>query len=169
MRSDDVTLRAWQVADVDALLRYANNRRIWLNLRDRFPHPYTRADADQWIEHSAKDHPVTQFAIDLAGEAIGGIGFERLPDVHRMTAEIGCWIGEPFWGKGVATTAVIEASEYGFATLELARIQAAVFEWNGASMRVLEKAGFVLEGRLRRSVLKDGRLIDSFIYARVRG
>ena len=88
--------------------------------------------------------------------------------MHRLGAEIGYWVGEPFWGKGIATAAAIRATEYGFATLGLVRIQAMVFEWNTASARVLEKAGYVLEGRMRRSIIKDGRIADSLLYARIR-
>jgi RimJ/RimL family protein N-acetyltransferase len=169
MQNDGVNLRPWRMTDVETLVRYANNRKIWLNLRDRFPHPYTRADASEWVTHCAGETgPQTQFAIDMTGEAIGGIGFERFGDVHRMSAEIGYWLGEPFWRKGIATFTLITASDYGFAKLGLERLQATVFEWNAASMLVLEKAGYVREGRLRRSIIKDGQLIDSIIYARFR-
>lgn len=165
----DIALREWRHTDIASIVRYANNRKIWLNLRDRFPHPYLESDALAWVaacRSQAGAH--TQFAIDLGGEAIGGIGLERLTDVHRMTAEIGYWIGEPFWGAGIATAAVRLATDYGFATLGLERIQAMVFEWNAPSARVLEKSGYVLEGRLRRGILKDARLADSLLYARIR-
>jgi ribosomal-protein-alanine N-acetyltransferase len=164
-----VKLRRWRIEDLDALAGYANNRKIWMNLRDRFPHPYTRVDAEAWIRLClVEEEPALQFAIDLADEAVGGIGFERLTDVHRLTAEIGYWIGEPFWGRGIASAAVAEATAYGFVRLGLERIQAAVFAENRASVRVLEKSGFTCEGCLRRSVLKDARILDSFLYARVR-
>jgi RimJ/RimL family protein N-acetyltransferase len=165
----NITLRKWRRSDIPSLARYANNRKIWLNLRDRFPHPYTESDAHIWVAVcTAHRGAAVQFAIDRGGEAIGGIGFEPLTDVHRHTAEIGYWIAEPFWGAGIATAAVRFATDYGFAALSLERIQATVFEWNAASVRVLEKAGYILEGRLRRSILKDGRLADSLMYARIR-
>jgi RimJ/RimL family protein N-acetyltransferase len=162
-------LRPWRQADIQAMVLCANNRKIWLNLRDRFPHPYTREDAQQWIALRAGDQgSPSQFAIEFEGAAIGGIGLEFFPDVYRFTAEIGYWLGEPFWGRGFATAAVKAISAYAFATFGLRRLQATVFEWNPASARVLEKAGYRLEGRLRDSIVKEGRTGDSLLYARLR-
>jgi len=159
-------LRPWCDGDVDALAGHANSRAVWLNLRDRFPHPYTRQDAGAWIAHCKAQHePVLQFAIDLDGQAIGGIGLETFGDVHRNTAEIGYWLGEPFWGRGIATAALREATAYAFASLPFQRLQAMVFGWNLRSARVLEKAGYTLEGRLRKSIFKDGRVTDALLYA----
>lgn len=167
--AEQIRLRRWVQADAEALARLADNREIWLNLRDRFPHPYTRADADGWIAHcEAETGKPTQFAIDLDGVAIGGIGVEIKSDVHRLTAEIGYWIGEPYWGQGIASAAVVEMTRYAFAEFPLERLEALVFEWNPASRRVLEKAGFVLEGRLAWCIVKDGRIGDEFLYARLR-
>ncbi|HZO81085.1 MAG TPA: GNAT family N-acetyltransferase [Candidatus Binataceae bacterium] len=162
-------LRPWRRSDARALVRYANNRKIWLNLRDRFPHPYTEADARAWLDLRAADigNPAN-FAIEFDGEAIGAIGLEFLADVHRLTAEIGYWLGEPLWGRGFATLAVRAVTRYSFETFELRRIQAAVFEWNPASARVLEKAGYVCEGRLRDYVVKDSRVGDALLYAKLR-
>lgn len=162
-------LRPWDDNDLEALVRYADNRNIWINLRDRFPHPYTRTDGQAWIAHcQALQPPVANFAIDLNGRAIGGIGLETFGDVHRITAEVGYWVGEPFWGRGIATAALKQLSDYAFATFPLQRLQATVFGWNPASTRVLEKAGYVLEGRMRQSIIKDGRLGDLMLYARLR-
>lgn len=158
-------IRSWKRSDETALVRQANNRHIWINLRDRFPHPYRRADARAWLAHVAGHRPETNFAIDVGGEAAGGIGFHLQEDVHRRSAEIGYWLGEPFWGKGIATQAVRALTAHAFRAHDLTRIFAFVFEWNPASARVLEKAGFVKEGRLRASVTKDGRTIDQFLYA----
>jgi ribosomal-protein-alanine N-acetyltransferase len=168
--AEPIILRAWRHSDIPSLIRYANNRKIWLNLRDVFPHPYTRAEAEKWIAicHSNKGL-TTHFAIELQGEAIGGIGCRLLDDVNCKTAEVGYWLGEPFWGRGIATTALKQTTDYAFRIFPLERVQATVFEWNPASARVLEKAGFVLEGRLRRSIFKDGRFGDSLLYARIRG
>jgi [ribosomal protein S5]-alanine N-acetyltransferase len=166
--SDEIALRRWLTSDVDALVCYANNRNVWLSLRDRFPYPYSESDARAWLALCSKQSdPISQFAIEFGGSAIGGIGFEAMSDVHRFTAEIGYWLGEPFWGRGIATVAVERATTYGFATLGLERIEAHVFGTNLASSRVLEKAGYSFEGRLRRRVFKDGRLLDSYLYARV--
>lgn len=167
--ADNITLRRWRSSDIDALVRYANNRKIWLNLRDRFSHPYTCSDAKSWITFcESQGTPALNFAIDLNGEAIGGIGFERLADVHRMTVEVGYWIGEPFWGRGIATAALVQAVDYAFESLNIERIQAMVFTGNSASTRVLEKNGFEFEGRLKRYVLKDGHFLDALMYARLR-
>ena len=162
------TLRSWQPGDVEAIVRYADDRRVWLNLRDRFPHPYTPADAERWIRAATSASPETQFAIAVGAEAVGGIGLELQTDVCRGTAEIGYWLGAAYWGRGIATEAVRAATAYGFAALDLRRIFAGVFAWNPSSRRVLEKAGYSLEGRLRQAVIKDGRVLDSFLYAIVR-
>lgn len=162
-------LRPWKFSDADALVRHANNRKIWLNLRDRFPYPYTEADARAWLDLRAADigNPAN-FAIEFDGEAIGAIGLEFLADVHRTTAEIGYWLGEALWGRGFATIAVKVVTRYGFEALELRRVQATVFEWNPASARVLEKAGYAFEGRLRDYVVKDNRVGDALLYAKLR-
>ena len=164
-----IILRAWQRGDIPSLLRYANNRRIWLNLRNIFSHPYTAVEAQRWIAIcEASASPTTNFAIELEGEAIGGIGCRLLDDVHCKTAEVGYWLGEPFWGRGIATTALKQLTDYAFSMFGLERIEAHVFAWNTASARVLEKCGYSLEGRLRRSIFKDGRFTDSLLYANVR-
>ena len=164
-----VTLRRWRQDDCVRLAELANNRKIWRNLREPFPYPYTLADAEGWVAHcEMMEGPPAQFAIEFGGELAGGAGFNALTDVYRIGAEIGYWIGEPYWGKGIATAALIEASQRAFEDFPFQRLQAMVFAWNPASMRVLEKAGYQLEGRLRRSVIKDGQVIDSVMYARVR-
>lgn len=162
------TVRPWAPADLEALARHANDAAVWRNLRDLFPHPYTREDAEAWIARSAERDPPREFAIEVDGEAAGGIGLMPREDVHRRTAEIGYWVARPWWGRGIATAAVRAVSGYAFQTFDLVRLEAFVFEWNPASRRVLEKAGYVLEGRLRRSVTKEGSTMDSFLYALVR-
>jgi RimJ/RimL family protein N-acetyltransferase len=154
--------------DVGPLVRWADNPRIARNLRDRFPHPYTTSDAKRWIRAARAAHEATHFAIEIGGEAVGGVGFDVLDDVDRRTAEIGYWLAEPFWGRGIATAALAAVTDYAFARFDLVRLQAHVFEGNPGSVRVLEKAGYVCEGRLRRSVTKNGRTIDSFLYAHVK-
>jgi len=161
-------IRSFTPSDAEALVRYANNRRISINLRDRFPCPYTRADADAFLAAAWAQQPESDFAIASRNELIGGIGFHPQADVHRLSAEVGYWLGEPFWGRGIATAALRALTEWVFATTALVRLYAHVFEWNPASARVLEKAGYTLEGRMRRSVIKDGQVIDQLIYAMVR-
>ena len=162
------SLRPWRRGDEPSLVRYANNRNIWRNLRDRFPHPYTAADADAWITKAEAEAPVTSHAIVVDGETVGGVGVDLGTDVRRRSAEIGYWLGEPFWGRGIATEALGAMTEYAFAHFDICRLEAGVFEWNPASARVLEKNGYVLEGRARLGVVKDGRLGDRLLYALVR-
>lgn len=161
-------IRPWRAGDEPSLVCHANSRKVSLNMRDRFPHPYSHADAEEWVRTASAETPVINFAIVVAGAAVGGIGFELGTDVFRRSAEIGYWLGEEFWGRGIATEAVRAMTEYAFARFGVCRIHAVVFEWNPASMRVLEKAGYTCEGRRRMSVTKDGRTIDSFLYAVVR-
>jgi ribosomal-protein-alanine N-acetyltransferase len=162
------TIRSWRRSDEPSLVRHADDREVWINLRDRFPHPYTAADARAWLGFVDEKTPETDFAIAVAGQAVGGIGIGLRDDVARRSAEIGYWLGPALWGRGLATAAVRALTDWAFAHFDLCRIDAAVFGWNPASARVLEKAGYVLEGRLRRSVTKAGRTIDQLLYARVR-
>ncbi|HXU39426.1 MAG TPA: GNAT family N-acetyltransferase [Blastocatellia bacterium] len=161
-------LRAWQPGDEPALVRHANSRTIWRNLRDAFPHPYTLADAKRWIEVANPTASITNFAIVVDGAAVGAIGLVLREDVFRRSAEIGYWLGEEFWGRGIVTEAVRAVTDYAFETFDLCRVYAGVFEWNPASMRVLEKAGYEFECRMKKSVTKDGQTIDELIYAVVR-
>ena len=158
-------IRSWRVGDEPAIVRHADNRKIWLNVRDRFPYPYTRAHAEAWIARAISDVPETHFAIDLGARAVGGIGLELQEDVSRYSAELGYWLGETHWGRGIMTAAVSRFTEYAFRAFDLCRIYALVFETNPASRRVLDRAGYALEGRLRRAVYKDGRILDQFLYA----
>ena len=163
------TLRGWRVNDLDPLVRYANNFNVWRNCRDRFPHPYTPAHGEEWLNRqSHAREPLMNFAVDFEGECIGGIGFERCPDINRLTAEIGYWIAEPFWGRGMATAALREATAHAFHYFDFERIQATVFAWNAASARVLEKCGYGFEARLHRNVIKDDIITDTLMYARFR-
>jgi len=162
------SVRSWDWRDRDAMVRHANNRNVWINLRDRFPHPYTDADARRWLDSVVGQKPETNFAIAVADEAVGGIGFTLQHDVERRSAEIGYWLGQEFWGRGIATEALIAVTDYAFSNYDVCRLFAHVFDWNGPSARVLEKAGYVFEGRLRRSVIKDGKTIDQLAYAIIR-
>jgi len=160
-------IRPWNRQDIPALVKYANNRKIWLNLRDAFPHPYDESNAAAFLEMVSRQDPTTYFAI-AAGEAIGGIGIAIGKDVHRLTAEMGFWLAEPYWGKGLMTEAVSRFTDYAFEQFHLVRIYAEPYATNRSSCRVLEKAGFALEGRMRSSVIKDGEILDQFLYAAVR-
>lgn len=158
-------LRPWNKGDETSLVRYANNYEVWRRLRDRFPRPYTRADAEYWVDLTRQQHPQTQFAIEVHGEAVGGIGLEIGSDIGRRSAEIGYWLGEAHWGKGITTAAVRTLTSYGFQTLDLTRIFAVPFASSVASIRVLEKCGYIREGTMRRSALKEGVVVDQILYA----
>jgi len=161
-------IRSWREGDAPSLARHADNRRIWLNVRDRFPHPYTLADAEFWVAQASAARPETQFAVEVDGQAAGGVGVFLQEDVERFSAEIGYWLGESYWGRGIATAVVRHFTDYAFEAYDLCRIYANVFAWNPASGRVLEKAGYQLEGRLRQSAVKDGQVLDGLLYASVR-
>jgi RimJ/RimL family protein N-acetyltransferase len=161
-------LRPWKPGDEQSLIRNANNRAIWRNLRDAFPHPYTLADAKHWIEIANSTNPPCNFAIVVDGDAVGGIGLVLKDDVFRRSAEIGYWLGEEFWGRGIVTEAVRAVTDYAFSAFDICRVYAGVFEWNPGSMRVLEKAGYEFECRMRKSVTKDSKTIDELIYVMIR-
>jgi RimJ/RimL family protein N-acetyltransferase len=158
-------VRSWEAGDVPSLVQHANNRNIWINLRDRFPHPYTKADGQRFVRSSRQMEPETFFAIAVDGAAVGGIGFVPQSDVDRMSAEVGYWLGESFWGRGIATEALVAVTRLATERHGLTRLFALPFAYNTASCRVLEKAGYVVEARLRRSAIKDGVIVDQFQYA----
>lgn len=157
-------LRPFRRGDEEALSRNANDRDIWRNLRDRFPHPYTLGDAAWWIANSGDTH----LGIEIDGAIGGGIGFDRDDDVFHRGAEIGYWLGKKHWGKGIATAALSELTARIFATTDIVRLYAGVFAWNPGSARVLEKSGYVLEGRKKSAVFKDGQFVDELLYAKVK-
>ena len=161
----DVLIRSYENGDVAAIMKYANNAAIAGQLLDHFPHPYTEEAAHEWLQAAHEQDPEVSFALATPNELIGGIGLLLRDDVFRRTAEVGYWLGEPFWGQGVATRALQVFTRWAFRELDFARIQAHVYEINPASCRVLEKAGFSLEGRLRKGAFKNGRLMDLFLYA----
>ena len=160
-------VRSYRDADAASLAQHANNRKVWLNLRDRFPHPYRLDDARAFIAAARGRSPEANFAIAVDGAAAGGIGFMLHEDVERVSAEIGYWLGEPFWGRGIATAAVRAVTAHAVRTHGLTRVYAVPFAWNPASFRVLEKAGYVREAVMRRSAVKDGRVTDQMLYAYV--
>ena len=164
----DLQIRTWRKSDLDALLRYANNPKIAANLRDQFPHPYTRRDGMEYLNYVRDMDVPMSFAIEYGGEAIGGIGFKLGLDIARLSVEMGYWLGEPFWGHGLGTRAVTACSSWAFDGYNVVRIFATVFAHNAPSIRVLEKSGFVREGMLQRSAIKNGVILDQLMYAKVR-
>ena len=160
-------IREWRIEDAPSIVRYASNKKIWINLRDAFPYPYTLPDAKSFISKVNEENPITVFAIATPVEAIGGIGLKPGKDVHRLTAEMGYWLAEPFWGKGIMTSAVKSMTDYAIEELKMLRVFAEPYTTNPASARVLEKAGFICEGILRSNVFKDGKILDQFLYSYV--
>jgi len=161
-------VRDWLASDKESLLRFANNRNVWRNLAHRFPHPYTSADADAWFALLARQSAPTHWAIEVEGVAAGGIGIDPGEGIYAKNAVLGYWLAEPYWGRGIMTSAVRATTEHVFANFGLARLASPVFEWNPASMRVLEKCGFMREAVLRKSVFKDGQLIDEIVFSKLR-
>ncbi|MEO8523060.1 MAG: GNAT family protein [Acidobacteriota bacterium] len=161
------TVRAWRMADAEALVRHANNANVASHLRDRFPHPYARANAQAFLKSALSAPHASNLAIEVDGEAAGAIGYVIGTDVERYSAEIGYWLGEALWGRGIATEALTLVAGHVFDRTNLLRLFAVPFADNAASIRVLEKAGFVREGLLRSSSVKFGRPRDQALYARI--
>jgi [ribosomal protein S5]-alanine N-acetyltransferase len=169
LRGTHSLLRPWQVDDAPALAAAANDIRIWRTVRDRFPHPYTLDAANQYIALHSPPADITQLAITVNHTVVGGIGWIPGTDIHRITAELGYWLGVDFWGRGIATDAVRTLTPALFAAHPiLHRLFAVVSDNNPASVRVLEQGGFTREGTLRQNAIKDGVVGDSILYARVR-
>lgn len=162
-------VRPFRAADAISLASAANDRRIWLQLRDLFPHPYRLSDAEAYVARVAAPDPPRSQAIEVDGSAVGAVGLELMTDVNRQSAEIGYWLGADYWGRGIATEAVTLVTVWAFGAHSLLRIFAQPFADNRASRRVLEKAGYALEGTMSRSAVKDGLVRDQCLYARVSG
>lgn len=167
VRLASCVVRSYRSSDAESLAGHANNRKVWLNLRDGFPHPYSVDDARAFIASATSANPETMFAIDVDGKAAGGIGFALRSDVERISAEIGYWLGEAFWNRGIVTEALCAVTQHAIAQHGLNRVYALPYATNEASARVLEKAGYCLEGRMRKSAIKDGQIIDQLLYAYV--
>ena len=159
-----IQIRQWREADAADLARLADDRAVWLGLRDLFPHPYGIGDALAFIALAGRAEPQTFFAIQADGELAGGIGYIPRTDVERIGAEVGYWLGRAFWGRGIATAALRLLTAHAFAAdPELRRLWAVPFASNIASSRVLEKAGYTREGTLRQSAMKNGRVLDQWM------
>ena len=160
----DFILRPWQSADIESLVEQANNFKIARFMTDAFPHPYTAEAGKQFIEWTLKDDPVHIFAIEVNGKAVGGTGIHPQQDVMRKNAELGYWLGEEYWGRGIITAVVTQMVDFAFRTYDIDRVYARPFGTNIASQRVLEKAGFVLEARIKDAIYKNGEKDDELIY-----
>jgi RimJ/RimL family protein N-acetyltransferase len=158
-------VRDLALTDAASIARSVNDRRIWINLRDRVPHPYSLEDAEIFLAMACAAVPRTVFAIDVDGVAVGCIGLEPRGDIERVSAELGYWLGVAHWGRGIATAAVRAVTRHALDGFGVCRVYALPIAHNVASCRVLEKAGFLCEGRLRRSVIKNGEVLDQLLYA----
>jgi len=165
-----VGLRNWRIEDAADLAASLNNKNVLDNLRDGIPYPYTEKDAGEFITATlaAKKDSQYAFAITYGGKVIGSISVFRKENVHRLTAELGYYIAEPYWNKGIMTEAVRQMCEFVFTNTDIVRIFAELYAHNAASCRVLEKAGFQFEGVLRKNALKNGQTVDAKMYAALR-
>jgi ribosomal-protein-alanine N-acetyltransferase len=157
-------LRPWTIQDLDSLVKYANNFNIAKNLMDIFPHPYSIDVGKFFIEMATKNSPPNILAIEVNEEAAGAIGLHPQTDVYRKNAELGYWLAEPYWGNGFITEAIRQMVDYGFRNLDITRIYARPFAFNIPSQKALEKAGFLLEAKLKKTVFKNGNYYDEMIY-----
>ncbi len=157
-------LRELTYVDIPDSALLANNRKIWNNLRDIMPHPNDEKDAKAFIDLCKEQSSSRTFGIFFEEKLSGVIGVQDQHDIYRHSIELGYWIGEPFWGKGIATEAVSQMVNYVFDSLQKVRILSNVYEHNKASMRVLEKNGFRLEGIRKKAVLKNDILLDEYLY-----
>lgn len=167
LSNNNVILREFNSSDKFQLVELANNPKISINLRDGFPNPYALADAENFLKKYAKLKSSKIFAIEYNGVYVGNIGLHKGTDVYRKSAEIGYFLGEPFWNLGIMTTAVNIICDYGFKKMDIVRIHAGIFEFNTASMRVLEKCGFEKEAVLKKAIIKNGLIYDEIRYAKI--
>jgi len=159
------TVRRWLPSDLDALVKHANNHNVSRHLRDRFPFPYAIDHARNFLDWICPQAAPTVWAIEVDGEAAGGIGVELHNDVERVSIEVGYWLGETAWGRGIMTEALQAVTAECFKRFDITRVYALPFADNRASVRVLERAGYTLEGHLRQSAIKDGTIRDQLLYA----
>jgi [ribosomal protein S5]-alanine N-acetyltransferase len=162
------TIRSWRLTDAEELAHAADDRSIWINVRDGMPSPYSLADAISFISSSSGADPETSFAIVVDGRVAGSIGLTPGQDIYRLTAEIGYWIAKDSRGKGIGAEALRGLTRWAFENLPVVRLHAAVFTWNPASARVLERAGYALESTARQAAIKNGEIVDEWIYVRLR-
>lgn len=158
-------LRPWTFEDTENLAKYANNPNVAKYLTNAFPHPYTIENAHSFIAMVAAQNPTSVFAIEVDDEAVGSIGLHAQSDIMCKNMELGYFLGEPFWGKGIVTAAVQQMVGYGFQHFDITRIYARPYGNNLASQKVLEKAGFKLEARIEKNIYKNGEFLDELIYA----
>ncbi|MBL8983017.1 MAG: GNAT family N-acetyltransferase [Gemmatimonadetes bacterium] len=163
-----LVIRSWRPDDAPLMAPLADNYQIWRFVRDRFPHPYTVANAEAYIAEATAKDPECWFAITLDDRPIGAIGLIPGEDINRVTAEMGYWLGEPYWGHGYATEAARGFSDWVLANRDFVRLEGIVFSYHTASANVLQKAGFELESTKRRAAIKEGKVVDEHVFVRLR-
>lgn len=168
LKKDEVSLRVFNPEDKFRMAELANNEKISINLRDEFPYPYTVDDAERFIDVCIHQIPPSAFAIEFNGIYVGNIGLRKGEDIYRKSAEIGYFLGEPYWNKGIMTKAVNLICEYGFKELDIVRIFTGVFEYNIASRKVLEKCGFEREAIFKKAVVKNGKIYDEVRFGKIK-
>jgi len=168
MENNNVKLRKFKNDDYKRLAQIANNKNISNNLRDAFPHPYTEDDAKDFIAKCHNAVPQTVFAIEYYNDYVGNIGLMKLEGIYKKTAEIGYFIGEQYWNKGIATKAVKLIVEFGFTNLDIVRIHTGVYDYNTASQKVLEKCGFIKEAIFEKAIFKNYHLCNEIRYAMIK-
>ena len=163
-------IRRWELSDARDLATALSNKKIQDNLRDGLPYPYTEQDGKEFISAmlAANENDTFAFAITVNGKVIGSIGAFRQTNIHNKTAELGYYIAEEYWGKGIMTEAVKQLCDYVFSHTDIIRIYAEPFAYNIGSCRVLEKAGFQYEGTLRSNALKNGNVFDMKMYSKLK-
>ncbi len=163
-----IELCEWKKADIPELVKHANNINVWNTLRDFFPHPYTKHDAEEWIKLNELVHPANNFAIHVDKETVGGAGVVVKDDIYRKNAEIGYWLGEAFWGRGITTVVVEKLTAYTFENFDVLRIYAEIFSNNPVSMKVLAKNGYHEEAVHKKAIIKNNQLLDAHLWVKFR-
>ena len=161
----DFKIRPWKPDDIESLVKHANNPKIADNLTDLFPSPYNHEDGERFIQMTLKYDPRRVLAIEVVGKAAGAIGLHAQTDIHKKNMELGYWLAELHWGKGIMTEAIKKMVDYGFKTFQINRIFARPFGTNIGSQKVLEKAGFKLEAEFEKTVFKNGKYLNELFYA----
>ena len=165
MKQQQIKLRPWKKSDVPFFIKHATNSKISKFMTDRFPQPYTEKDAKMFIKSANLIQPTTRFAILYNEQVVGSIGIYPQEDINRLNAELGYWLAEEYWGKGIMSEAINYLLKYVFEILPIDRIFARPFPTNLASISILKKNNFVLEATIKNGLIKNGNKMDELIYA----